>query len=68
MLTKLKVLRAERGITQADLAKALGTHQATVSSWEIGRTVPRPHTMQKIADYFGVSKDDIFYTAFYHSK
>lgn len=68
MLTKLKVLRAERGINQTDLAKALGTHQVTVSAWETGRTVPRPHMMQKIADYFGVSKDDIFYTAFHHSK
>lgn len=60
MLTKLKILRVEKGMSQSDLAQALGTTQVTVSAWETGRSTPRPPMMQKIADYFGVSKDDIF--------
>lgn len=68
MLTKLKVLRAEKRMSQADLAKVLRTSQATVSAWETGRATPRPPMMQKIADYFGVSKDDIFFEAFNYLK
>lgn len=64
MLTKLKVLRAEKNLTQAQLAKALGTTQVNVSAWETGRSVPRPPMMQKISDFFGVKKEDIFFTAF----
>lgn len=60
MLTKLKVLRVKKGMSQSDLAKVLGTTQMTVSAWETGRSTPRPPMMQKIADYFGVSKDDLF--------
>ncbi|AZR16029.1 helix-turn-helix transcriptional regulator [Lactobacillus crispatus] len=68
MLTKLKILRVEKGMSQSDLAQALGTTQVTVSAWETGRSTPRPPMMQKIADYFGVSKDDIFFRAFNYSK
>lgn len=68
MKTRLKVLRAEKNLTQAQLAKALGTNQPTVSAWERGDNIPRPPMMQKIADYFGVKKEDIFFTAFDYSK
>lgn len=68
MKTKLKVLRAEKGMTQEDLAKLLGTNQVVVSSWETGRATPRPAMMQKISDLFNVPKEDIFFTAFNYSK
>ncbi len=68
MLVKLKVLRVEKGMSQKDLAKALGTNQANVSAWETGRATPRPPMMQKIADYFHVNKDDIFFAAFNYLK
>lgn len=68
MLTKLKVLRVKKRMSQSDLAKALGTTQMTVSAWETGRSTPRPPMMQKIADYFGVSKDDLFFAAFNYLK
>lgn len=68
MKTRLKVLRAEKNLTQAQLAKALGTNQPTVSAWERGDNIPRAPMMQKIADYFGVKKEDIFLTAFHYSK
>lgn len=68
MPTRLKVLRVKKGMSQAELAKALGTTQMTVSSWETGKATPRPPMMQKVADYFGVSKDDLFFTAFNYLK
>ena len=68
MLVKLKVLRVEKGMSQKDLAKALGTNQANVSAWETGRATPRPPMMQKIADYLHINKDDIFFAAFNYLK
>lgn len=68
MKTELKVLRAEKNITQAQLAKVLGVKQNVISSWERGRSVPRPDMMQRIEDYFNVPKEDIFFTAFNYLK
>ena len=64
MATKLKVLRAEHDLTQAELASVLGTTQKVVSSWETGNATPRPAMMQRIEDYFDVPKEEIFFTAF----
>ena len=63
-LTKLKELRTSRGITQQELADALGTNQKVISSWETGNATSRPAMMQKVEDYFGVPKEDIFFEAF----
>lgn len=67
MATKLKVLRAEHDLTQAELASVLGTTQKVVSSWETGNATPRPAMMQRIEDYFDVPKEEIFFTAFNYS-
>lgn len=48
MTTRLKVLRAEHDLTQAELAEALGTTQKVISAWETGRVNPRPAMMQKV--------------------
>ena len=62
--TTLKVLRAKHGLTQIDLAKALGVTQKVISSWETGRSNPRPVMMQKVENYFGIPKEKIFLKAF----
>ncbi len=68
MATKLKVLRVEHDLTQEELAKILGTNQKVISTWENGKNTPKPRMMQKIEDYFKVPKEEIFFTAFYHSN
>ena len=35
-----RALRERAGITQADVAKALGVHRITVTRWETGQRVP----------------------------
>lgn len=35
-------------------AKKIGIASSTVSNWKKNGGVPQPHTLQKIADYFGV--------------
>ena len=38
---RIAELRAELGLTQADMADELGVRQQTVSEWETGRYEPR---------------------------
>ena len=55
----LKALRKRLGISQEQLANILGISDKTVSSWEIGRTEPNMGMVQKIADTFSVSTDEL---------
>ncbi len=57
MREKLKQLRKEKNLSQAEIAKILNVHQTAVSQWEQGRTTPDMQTLIKIADYFQVTVD-----------
>ena len=46
-------------ITQRELAKKMDTHQSMVARWEKGQIFPREDTVQRIAEIFGVSVDDL---------
>lgn len=50
----LRNIRLQRGLTQMELAKDLGTSQSSITSWEQERREPDFRTLQKLADYFGV--------------
>jgi len=54
---RLKQLRAEKKLTQIDLARDIEVTQSTVGKWETGARTPDAETLKKIADYFGVSVD-----------
>lgn len=57
-----KKLKKLRGPTPVDeLAKALGVSQSTVSMWEIGKRIPRDEMKLKIANYYKVSVESIFF-------
>ena len=45
-----------RRLSQADLARAVGVGDAQVSRWRRGQVVPNVHTLQRIADSFGVQR------------
>lgn len=53
----LKKLREERNLSQAAFAKLIGVSQSAVGNWEAGSREPNLETMDKIADFFGVSVD-----------
>ncbi|WP_241243639.1 helix-turn-helix domain-containing protein [Caldicellulosiruptor changbaiensis] len=53
---RLKELREEKGLTQAELAKELGISVQNLSYYENGRE-PKYELLIKIADYFGVTVD-----------
>lgn len=56
-MIRVRELREARGMQQKELAIDLHVSQPTISDWESGRKVPSARSMQKIADYFGVSLD-----------
>ena len=49
-------LCAKRGVSPNAVAKELALSSGSVTSWK-GGAIPRPTTIKKIADYFGVSPD-----------
>lgn len=55
--TKLKELRAQKGITQESMAKSLGVSAQAISKWEQNITSPDISLLVPIVDFFGVSLD-----------
>ena len=53
-------LRKNKGITQEELAVHLGVTNQTVSKWELAACCPDIQLLPDIADYFGVSIDELF--------
>lgn len=53
----LRELREKRGLSQEDVAKAIGTTGANISRIELGNQQPRAALLTKLADFFGVSAD-----------
>ena len=52
-------LRKEKGLTQKQLAEQFGVSDRSVSKWERGETMPDVSLLPDIADFFGVSVDDL---------
>jgi putative transcriptional regulator len=60
MTNRLKVLRAERDLTQAQLAEALQVSRQTVNAIETGKYDPSLPLAFRIARLFGQRIEDIF--------
>lgn len=54
---KIKKLRAEKNLTQEQLAEKLQVSRSTISSWETGRSYPDLEMVIEICDCFNVSLD-----------
>lgn len=52
-------LRKQKNVTQEDLATELGVTAAAVSKWENGYTLPDILMLCALADYFGVTTDEL---------
>ena len=50
-------LLQKNGVTPYKVAKEAGVTQTALSNWKSGRSTPTTKTLQKIADYFGVTID-----------
>lgn len=56
----IRQLRHRDGRTQEELALALGVSCQAVSRWEKGGAYPDMETIPAIANYFGISIDELF--------
>lgn len=52
---RLKELREQAGLTQAQLANAMGVGVSTVGMWESTQRTPSSKTLKKLIEYFNVS-------------
>ena len=60
--TNIRRLRQNKGITQEQLGDAVGVSGQAVSKWENESTLPDILSLPKLADYFGISIDDLMST------
>lgn len=60
MKNRLRILRAERGWSQADLAERLEVSRQTVNVIETGKYDPSLPLAFRIARVFGLTIEDIF--------
>ena len=54
---RIKALREQKKMTQAELAKRLGITRSGVNAWEMGISVPSTQYIVELANIFGVSAD-----------
>ena len=54
---RIKVLREQKGMTQADLARQLGITRSSVNAWEMGISVPSTQYIVELSNMFNVSTD-----------
>ena len=59
LATRLRELRARRGLTQDHVARRLGVHESAGSRWASGRRFPTGEDLVALADLFEVSTDDL---------
>ncbi len=57
---KIKYLRKKTSLTQEDLANALGITCQAVSRWELNAAYPDMELIPAIANYFGITIDELF--------
>ena len=56
---KLKELRSEKEISQAKLAADIHISRSAVAKWENGLGVPSDESLKLLADYFGITTDEL---------
>lgn len=57
MYSIFEQLLQKYNMTAYKVSKATGVTQTSLSNWKSGRNTPSAKTLQKIADYFGVTVD-----------
>ena len=57
--SSLAALRADAGMTQVELAAAVGVGQGRISEWERGAHVPSARSIDRLAGALGVPASDV---------
>ena len=55
----IKRIRQNKGVTQEQLGDIIGVTGQAISKWENGSALPDIQVLPKLADYFGISIDEL---------
>lgn len=58
---KLHELRTELGKSRKEVAKDIGVSVSAIQMYENGRRIPKDEVKIKLAQYFGISVQEIFF-------
>lgn len=58
-MKSIKIIRESAGLTQEELAQAVGVDRVTVANWESGKTEPKLSQACKIANLCGVKIENM---------
>jgi transcriptional regulator with XRE-family HTH domain len=64
---RMYALRLERGLTQEQVAEAVGITQSAYAMIEGGHRYPRKQIAKRLADFFGVTVDELFFAEDNHA-
>ena len=56
---RIETLRTSKGMTRPELSAALGFPKTAIEKFETGRQTPTKAQQRKLAEYFGVSVDNL---------
>jgi transcriptional regulator with XRE-family HTH domain len=56
---KILKLRTDKGLTQEELAEKIGAAKSAISFWELDKFYPNLFSCICLADYFGISLDEL---------
>lgn len=56
---KLQELRKQKNLTQEELSEILFVSRTAISKWESGRGYPSIDSLKAIAEFFGVTIDEL---------
>ena len=57
----IAAMRRERGLTQRELAEALGLSNRTISKWECGDGLPELANILPLCELLGVTADELLH-------
>ena len=57
--TNMRRIMYERGVTQTDMARALGYSKQSISQWMNGQYLPRMDKIDRICEYLNCKRSDL---------
>lgn len=58
-MNRIREYRRKNNITTTELGKLIGLSQSSISNFELGKSIPRIESLEKMADVFGCSVNDL---------
>ena len=59
MYSKYEELKTKKGVTDYQVSKGTGVAASTLTAWKKGEYTPKVDKLKRIADFFGVSIEEL---------